>query len=370
MKKILSKSFLLSGLLYFNIGCTYLGFYNNQPICMVSHDDNLKRTFDRFGLRYQDVDSIKNDDCLYILSDVNSLDASNLPRYYIVNQTSDLSKGSLTDDYLNKLSKAVAVWDCNLQNIALYKNQVHNYYYFPQDYEYADPVILPCFLPTEALDTYKEILVHSNKKNHDISSHLPVIFVHSYLQNPRLMFEVGVSSGQSTYSFYRVSRLRNARLIGVDLVGQWAASYAQYNDSRLKFVGMSDLDFPKYYKAQKEFKNEQADLIFIDTSHMYDHTVAEIKAFLPMLSEEGMLLFHDTNMSPLPGYGWACINGDICYKGHDNKKGVIRAIRDCFSIPLDETKYVNTEFVHNNVTWKLIHYPFCNGLTLMKKVRS
>ena len=158
--------------------------------------------------------------------------------------------------------------------------------------------------------------------------------------------------------------------MGVDIDKRFAKTYAQYNDARLEFFKMSDVSFPQYYRSRSEFNNKKADIIFIDTSHIYDHTVAEIKAFLPMLNDKGMFLFHDTNMSPLTEYKWKCINGDLCGRGWNNKKGVIRGIRDCFGISIDETKYINRKFTKDGITWKLIHYPFCNGLTLLKKLGS
>jgi len=364
----------LSGLLYFNININagyYSNIYDTKPVYIVASNDRdrstLHATFDKFGIRYKDVESVQSDDNLYIVADMNLI--SELPQYYIVYQTYKLDDAHLTDEYLEKLSNAVAIWDCSWQNIEKYKDKILHYYYFTEEYEYADPVILSCFLPVgKVLEVYKEVLIKSNQINHDISSHLPTLFVHTYLHNPELIFELGVASGQSAYAFYKASVLCNTQMVGLDINRRFGVSYTEYNDERLTFFAMNDLEFPKYYKSLKKFNNKKPDLIFIDTSHEYNHTLAEIPLFLPMLNNKGIFVFHDTNMSPLAEYKWLCINGVLCGKGWDNKKGVTRAVKESFSISFDESKYANFEFTKYGVTWKLIHYPFCNGLTLLKKL--
>ena len=47
-----------------------------------------------------------------------------------------------------------------------------------------------------------------------------------------------------------------------------------------------------------------ADVLFIDTSHYYDHTLAELRAYMPRVAPGGVALFHDTNVMAWPGYQW------------------------------------------------------------------
>jgi cephalosporin hydroxylase len=40
----------------------------------------------------------------------------------------------------------------------------------------------------------------------------------------------------------------------------------------------------------------EADILFIDTSHSYAHTLAELVAYVPKLQPEGIVLLHDSNV--------------------------------------------------------------------------
>lgn len=48
----------------------------------------------------------------------------------------------------------------------------------------------------------------------------------------------------------------------------------------------------------------EVDVLFIDTSHEYGHTLAELRAYMPRLAPGGIALFHDTNIIGWPGYQW------------------------------------------------------------------
>ena len=48
----------------------------------------------------------------------------------------------------------------------------------------------------------------------------------------------------------------------------------------------------------------EVDVFFLDTSHEYEHTLAELRAYMPRLAPGGVALFHDTNLIGWPGYHW------------------------------------------------------------------
>src|SRR5690348_17788993 len=48
----------------------------------------------------------------------------------------------------------------------------------------------------------------------------------------------------------------------------------------------------------------RSDVFFLDTSHEYDHTLAELRAYMPRVAPGGVALFHDTNIIGWPGYDW------------------------------------------------------------------
>ena len=48
----------------------------------------------------------------------------------------------------------------------------------------------------------------------------------------------------------------------------------------------------------------RCDVLFLDTCHEYEHTLAELRAYMPRVAPGGVALFHDTNLIGWPGYDW------------------------------------------------------------------
>lgn len=326
----------------------------------------VKKALDTFNINYEAVNSIvTNDENLYIIFDIQSIAENQLPKYYITYQTLDLSRNGTTPSYINKLVNAVAVWDYSQNNINHYSSRIYNYYYMPENYEHVDPVILPCFLPSKALMAYKNILTYSNQKNTDISSHLPTLFVHCVNSNPSLVVEAGVRGGESTVPLQKACEYCKGKLIGIDILQSAATAYSSIPNA--KFLCMDDMNFATYYR-NSEFKKDGIDIIFIDTSHLYQHTLQEITQFVPLLKEDGMLLFHDSNVTPLNNnVAYTRLNGSMD-SAPGNTRGVTQAIKEYFSIDFNEYTYTNFTFTKDATAWNITHYPFCNGLTMIKKI--
>jgi hypothetical protein len=351
----------------------YKDMYQNNPVVVcgknISAIKKICNTFKKYDVQYAIASGEPfSDSKLYICAGLDTLNTASLPSYYIIYQTESLSEINLTQDDLIKLKRSIAIWDPSWESINSYKDQFPNYYYFPENYEYADPVILSCFLPVNRLAAYKDILNYSNINMTDISNHLPAMFVHGCLQEPTVLMEFGVATGQSTYALSRVTRGPNFKMIGIDIQPQFARFYKDYGDPSMRFFCMDDMYFMRSLNRYRFIPRKDYDIVFIDTSHLYAHTQAEIQIFTPLLSQKGMFLFHDTNMSPLENFYWQTLNNKLVGRGWDNDKGVIRPIKEYFGLQFDETKYYNQTFVKDGVTWKIIHYPFCNGLTLIKKL--
>lgn len=340
-------------------------FYSNNSKSPMYQ--NLKELFNKHKVNFYETNDLnKNNKNLYIIFDAFNIDKTNMPLNYIVYQTLNLKEHGLTTDYLNILSDAIAVWDGDWQNIKKYDFKVYNHYYFPENYEYAQACILPCQLPHSVLRSYKELLCYSNSKNTDISNFIPIIFAYTIVANPKNILELGIRTGESTISFSKAAALINAKLFGVDLDAQIPTIYRTLNNA--SYFSMNDLEFPDFYIGDTRFNKDKMDIIFIDTSHLYNHTVDEIKKFLPLLSDDGMLMFHDSNMCPIENNGLYVRLNRTIDGGWNNEKGVARAIKDSFAITFDESKYNNFNFEYNKSLWELIHYPFCNGLTVIKRL--
>ena len=302
-----------------------------------------------------------------VAGDINQCANLNLPKNYIFFNTA-LINDKLSQSEQALLTNAVAVWDISWDNINKYKHEVKNYFYLPSDdYAFLDPVLLPCFIPVDVLSSYRDLLTNSNALDTDISSHLPTLFCHVMMKKPQVILEAGVRGGDgSTIPLASAARLLDADLIGID-TDDTSKVYEKLQYNRASFVRMNDLNFPAYFKT-KNFSSKYADFIFIDTSHEHVQTVQEIKAFSVILAPNGTLAFHDSNVTPLNNNtGYDRINRT---KGsaHGNPRGVTSAIKTCFNIKFDEYNYVDMNFTYDGSNWNLLHYPYCNGLTLIQKL--
>jgi cephalosporin hydroxylase len=203
-----------------------------------------------------------------------------------------------------------------------------------------------------------EIIQHSLEKNTDISDHLMTLFAEAISVQPKLIVELGVRGGESTFVFERVSRLMGAKLVSVDI--EDCSTSSSFKD--WTFVQQDDVQFAKNFKSWCEARNitPQIDLLFIDTSHLYDHTVEEIKYWFPLLADQCRVIFHDTNMRKIYkrkdgslGAAWA------------NDRAVIRAIENYFEKPFNE----HQDFVDLHKNWLIKHYAYSSGLTVLEKVQ-
>ncbi|HEY9696886.1 MAG TPA: class I SAM-dependent methyltransferase [Trichocoleus sp.] len=93
---------------------------------------------------------------------------------------------------------------------------------------------------------------------------------------------------------------------------------------------IAKVDFPvsalrmSSVQAVEQFPDQSLDFVFIDSSHEYDDTVAEILAWLPKLRPEGLLCGHDYTHPAFPGLDRAV--QELCY-GFEHPVDSIWAIR-------------------------------------------
>lgn len=191
----------------------------------------------------------------------------------------------------------------------------------------------------------------------DISDHLYALFAAIMSVKPKLIVELGVNTGESTFVLSRAARLCGSTLLSVDINDcSKASDYPSWN-----FIQSDDVVFAQKFRNWAETKQapKEIDFLFIDTSHEYGHTVQEIKAWFPFLSPNATVVFHDTHLESSYrrqdgsyGVGWY------------NERGVIRAIEEYLGGSLNEKK----NFVDCVGEWLVTHYSWCNGLTIMQRV--
>ena len=175
------------------------------------------------------------------------------------------------------------------------------------------------------IEPIAEIYVKRAGMESDIKAHLPRLKVLVEQLMPINIIELGTRQGYSTVAFLTAIRTRpHAHLYSVDLepvygeMEEWVDQIDQWT-----FIQSSDIPYPK---GLPHF----ADMIFVDTSHHLNHTREEIATYSEHISEDGVLLFHDT----------------VTWRGF----GVRQALQ---------------EFLSRNPVWKAFYWEDSNGLGLL-----
>lgn len=202
----------------------------------------------------------------------------------------------------------------------------------------------------------KDIRNRAEKKKTDISDHLEKLFMECLNIESKLIVELGVGDGESTFVLERVANLWGAKLVSVDI--EDCKKVSKFKD-RI-FIKKDDIAFATEFSVWCGERNiiPVIDVLFIDTSHLYDHTVAEIKAWFPYLAPHTKVFFHDTNMSPV----FVRKDGSTG-KGWDNQRGVIRAIEEHLNTKFNE----KTDFNTMTAEWFIKHFTICNGFMIMER---
>jgi cephalosporin hydroxylase len=99
------------------------------------------------------------------------------------------------------------------------------------------------------------------------------------------ILELGVRSGQSTSAFLGAAELSGGHVWSVDcnvpdVPAHWLGS------DLWTFTQGDDLAVPLPPVA--------IDVVFIDTTHTFEHTLAELRRFVPLVTPGGTVLLHDT----------------------------------------------------------------------------
>ena len=153
----------------------------------------------------------------------------------------------------------------------------------------------------------------------DIGEHLEFLEKECHKYPFCKVLELGVRSGNSTRAFMNGVNAVSGSLKSVDIDNCRDVCA----DPKWVFVQKDDIEL-------KLDPNEIYDIIFIDSSHRYDHTIAELNKFSSHLQHDGEFLMHDT------------LDGEVAC-----------AIK---------------KFMEFNTGWKFTNREFCNGLGTLKRI--
>jgi len=187
----------------------------------------------------------------------------------------------------------------------------------------------------------------------DISEHIQTLA--EYASTTSSILECGVRSGNSTWAMVSgllASNTKTKKLVSCDLVKDPSFEFRTPLVNKLidfKFWIGNDLDYPD---------NENFDLIFIDTWHIYGHLKRELAKFAPMCNK--YIIMHDTEID--------CIFSESLRLKHD----IIKLSKES-GYGVDEIcKGLHpavTEFLETHPEFKLKQrFTNCNGLTILERV--
>ena len=154
----------------------------------------------------------------------------------------------------------------------------------------------------KVVTTLHDALVDRLAKPSDIREYLPFLYEQARSRPGCRVLELGARRGNSTLAFLAGVTESGGHVHSCDIddvrrfpdgIGPFAAS------PRWTFTCGDDMD-----PSVQSLLPAQADIVFIDTSHEFEHTLEECRAFVPRVVPGGVALFHDTNLNGWPGYEW------------------------------------------------------------------
>jgi exonuclease VII small subunit len=144
------------------------------------------------------------------------------------------------------------------------------------------------------------------------AAHVPFAMFMVDILRPRTIVELGVYSGVSYCAFCQaVKELNlNTRCFGID-TWQGDANSGPYGPEILSdlreyhdplYENFSSLIQSTFDDALSQFENNTIDLLHIDGFHSYESVKHDFEVWLPKMSSQGVVLFHDINVRD-PGFG-------------------------------------------------------------------
>lgn len=131
-----------------------------------------------------------------------------------------------------------------------------------------------------------------SEQDSDIRQHLPFLYECADKPGVRVL-ELGVRSGNSTASFLAAAQKNDGHVWSVDVnypkVPEW-----WYEGNLWTLTVGDDL-------VVEHLQPMNVDVLFIDTSHHYTQTVAELAAYSAHVRPGGVILCHDTELQQPDG---------------------------------------------------------------------
>ena len=179
----------------------------------------------------------------------------------------------------------------------------------------------------------------------DINLHLNTL--RYYASQSKTIVEMGVRWVVSTWAFLEG---RPKKLTSYDIVNPKEWKKGDLLPPVEEYAKENNIDFKFILQDVLTVKLPKTDLLFIDTWHVYDQLIQELNMHSSQVNK--WIILHDTETFGEKG---------------ENSVYSIREKKEYLGL-----KFAVNEFLQNNVdTWRLHeHYTFCNGLTILKRIKK
>jgi predicted O-methyltransferase YrrM len=131
----------------------------------------------------------------------------------------------------------------------------------------------------------------------DIQEYLPLMYAVARSYPGARILELGSRTGNSTLALLAgaVEACGHVTSVDIDDVTGWRNGlYAWSQIPQWTFIRGDDMDPEVQARLPAE-----VDVLFIDTSHEYEHTIRELEFYMPRVAPGGIALFHDTRWLPV-----------------------------------------------------------------------
>jgi predicted O-methyltransferase YrrM len=128
----------------------------------------------------------------------------------------------------------------------------------------------------------------------DIVGHLPYLHARAACGDARVL-ELGVRSGESTCAFLAATEAHGGHVWSID-INQPSVPPEWFDLPNWTFLLGDDMND----RIERNVVWTDIDVLFIDTSHRYQHTFDELTLYGPRVKSGGVILLHDTELEVAP----------------------------------------------------------------------
>lgn len=134
--------------------------------------------------------------------------------------------------------------------------------------------------------TVTDLFFRNIEISSDVNEHLVYMVDLCVELDAKRIIELGVRQGVSTTAWLHGLEQTDGKLWSVDIEGR-----PEIHSSRWTFIQGSDTNADVLAKLP-----ESVDIVFVDTSHRFAHTLEELALYTPRVRSGGRIVLHDTEV--------------------------------------------------------------------------